>query len=80
MNACNQQVGVGCTVIASSDDESDVDEEKGNIDVMRKELSRMSEQALLEFSHHSLACLLLLWLKDFLKCVFGFTDKLEWFL
>lgn len=80
MNACKQQVGVGSSVIASSDDESDVDEEKANNDVMRRELSRMSEQVLLEFSHHSLACLLLLWLKDFLKCVFGFTDKLGWFL
>lgn len=75
LNACKQQVGVGSSVIASSDDESDVDEEKANNDVMRRELSRMSEQVLLEFSHHSLACLLLLWLKDFLKCVFGFTDK-----
>ena len=53
-----------------SDDDDDSDDES----TIESRLPTRNE-AIEEFAHLSLACLLLLWLKQHLKTVFGFTDK-----
>ena len=56
----------------SSDNDDDDSDDEGAIE------SRLPvrDEAIEEFASLSLACLLLLWLKQHLKTVFGFTDKL----
>ena len=54
---------------SSDDDDSDMEGE-----AIESRLPARDE-AIEEFAHLSLACLLLLWLKQHLKTLFGFTDK-----
>jgi len=55
----------------SSDDEDDDSDDDSTVAFRLP----AKDEALEEFAHLSLACLLLLWLKQHLKTLFGFTDK-----
>ena len=61
------------TSSVSSDSSSDSDDEESDGELHC--LSHMDHESIDEFAHNSLACLLLLWLKNFLKSKYGFTDK-----
>ena len=54
---------------SSSSEDEDSDDEGSSFPMPE------SDTAIEEFAHLSLACLLLLWLKQHLKVIYGLTDK-----